>query len=338
MRQARIVLFGDTHLGFDLPGRARIDRRRRGHDFAANFERVLDHIRRTRPHAVVHGGDVFHRSRVPAPVVEEGLSGLAGIAGLGIPVFIVPGNHDRSKLPASLWLGQPNLHVFREPGHMVIEAGGMRIAMGGFPFAWGDLRPRFAGLLAQTALASAEADARFLCMHHTVSGATVGPKGHVFRSGPDVVPMKELPATLTAVLAGHIHRRQELRREGRPPVFYPGSIERTSFAERDEAKGFLDITVAAPGGEAARVVHTEFIELPARPMVDVELPACLAAGDVAGFLAAEGRRHPGDAVVRISAAAPAADVVAQLTADRLRAAFPPSMNIQLARGLFDAFE
>jgi len=338
VKQARIVLFGDTHLGFDLPGRARIDRRRRGHDFAANFHRVIAHIRRTRPDAVVHGGDVFHRSRVPAQVVEEGLSGLAGIAELGIPVYIVPGNHDRSKLPASLWLGHPNLHVFREPGTAVIEAGGMRIAMGGFPFAWGDLRPRFGDLLAATGLTATEADARFLCMHHTVSGAAVGPSGHIFRSGPDVVPMKELPATLTAVLSGHIHRRQELRREGRPPVFYPGSIERTSFAERDEAKGFLDITVAVPEGEPARVVRSEFVELPARPMVDVELPACLAAADVAAYLASEGRRHPGDAVVRISAAAPAPGVVAQLTADRLRAAFPPSMNVQLARGLFDAFE
>ena len=196
----------------------------------------------------------------------------------------------------------------------------------------------FLCLLAGTGLATVDADARFLCMHHTVSGATVGPSGHVFRSGPDVVPMKELPATLTAVLSGHIHRRQELRREGRPPVFYPGSIERTSFAERDEAKGFLDITVAVPEGEPARVVRSEFVELPARPMVDVELPACLAAADVAAYLASEGRRHPKDAVVRISAAAPAPGVVAQLTADRLRAAFPPSMNVQLARGLFDAFE
>jgi DNA repair exonuclease SbcCD nuclease subunit len=37
----RILLIADTHLGFDLPFRPRIKRRRRGLDFFANFERAL---------------------------------------------------------------------------------------------------------------------------------------------------------------------------------------------------------------------------------------------------------------------------------------------------------
>ena len=35
------LFFADTHLGFDLPARPRIERRRRGPDFFANFERAL---------------------------------------------------------------------------------------------------------------------------------------------------------------------------------------------------------------------------------------------------------------------------------------------------------
>jgi len=37
----RILLMADTHLGFDLPFRPRIKRRRRGPDFFANFEPVF---------------------------------------------------------------------------------------------------------------------------------------------------------------------------------------------------------------------------------------------------------------------------------------------------------
>jgi DNA repair exonuclease SbcCD nuclease subunit len=37
----RILLIADTHLGFDLPFRPCIKRRRRGPDFFANFERAL---------------------------------------------------------------------------------------------------------------------------------------------------------------------------------------------------------------------------------------------------------------------------------------------------------
>jgi hypothetical protein len=36
----RILLIADTHLGFDLPFRPRINRRRKGPDFFANFERA----------------------------------------------------------------------------------------------------------------------------------------------------------------------------------------------------------------------------------------------------------------------------------------------------------
>jgi len=54
----------------------------------------------------------------------------------------------------------------------------------------------------------------------------------------------DVPSDFAAVLAGHIHRRQTLTRDLRgralgAPVIYPGSIERTSFAERNEDKGYV---------------------------------------------------------------------------------------------------
>jgi len=37
----RILLLADSHLGFDLPVRPRVVRRRRGHDFLANYAAAL---------------------------------------------------------------------------------------------------------------------------------------------------------------------------------------------------------------------------------------------------------------------------------------------------------
>ena len=68
---ARILLVADTHLGFDLPDNPRVNRRRRGHDFFANFERALGPALNGKVDLVVHGGDLFHRSRVSASVVEK---------------------------------------------------------------------------------------------------------------------------------------------------------------------------------------------------------------------------------------------------------------------------
>ncbi|MGZ6144044.1 MAG: metallophosphoesterase, partial [Myxococcales bacterium] len=65
----RLLLLADTHLGFDEPTHARVERRRRGSDFLANFERALEPARRGEVDAVIHGGDLFYRSRVPAALV-----------------------------------------------------------------------------------------------------------------------------------------------------------------------------------------------------------------------------------------------------------------------------
>jgi DNA repair exonuclease SbcCD nuclease subunit len=97
-----ILLLSDTHLGFDDPVRPRIERRRRGPDFFRGFERALapaleDARGEPRLDAVVHGGDLLFRSRVPPSLVHRALAPLLQVADRGTPVFLVPGNHERSR-------------------------------------------------------------------------------------------------------------------------------------------------------------------------------------------------------------------------------------------------
>jgi DNA repair exonuclease SbcCD nuclease subunit len=335
---AGVVLVADTHLGFDLPAHPRVSRRRRGDDFFANYERVLRHVLGHRPDALVHAGDFFFRSRVAAPVVDRAFEALAGVASEGVPVVIAPGNHDRSRLPPSIWLAHPGIHVLDRPRTVVLEGGRARLAIGGFPFVRGDLRAAFPGKLQESGLASADADFRLLCFHQTVAGARVGPHGFTFRSGPDVLPPERLPRALAAVLAGHIHRAQVLDSNDGPPVLYPGSTERTSFAERNEPKGFFDVTLAAGTGGSGAAVEASFVELPARPMVDVALPGGEPAQVVARLRQAARVLDP-ESVVRLTAAAGVtAQLARQLTAPLLREIFPATMNVQLSRELIDACE
>lgn len=332
MPAVRIVAFGDTHLGFDMPAKARIERRRRGDDFAANFHRVLGHAA-GRADVLVHLGDFFHRSRVPDQVVDDAFTGLAKLADAGLPVVIVPGNHDRSRLPASLWLGHPNIHVFERPRTVTLEARGARLAFAGFPFAWGNLRTAFPRLAEESAQGSAAAHATFLCMHHTVEGARVGPNGYTFRGGKDVIRRADLPGHFAAVLSGHIHRHQLLHGD-HPTVYYPGSTERTSFAERDERKGFLELEVEVRADGPPSLAHT-FVELPARPMVDLALPAAAGESELRPFLARAAAALPCDAVVRlVSPEDDTGRLLELVTAELLRAVFPPGMNVQLAGGWF----
>ena len=330
----RVLLFADTHLGFDDPVRPRVARRRRGPDFFVNFQRVLDHARDIRPDLVVHGGDLFFRRRVPRPVVDRAYAALLDLAAAGIPVFIVPGNHERGLLPVDLVLTHPKLHVFDRPRTFVLDLPAGRVALAGFPFAR-KVGNGWAELLAATRWDEAQADLRLLCLHQAVEGATVGPADFRFRAGVDVIARRDFPPGLEAVLAGHIHRRQILRQprgEGRPPlpVFYPGSTERTAFAEKDESKGFYELSFMRES--AGWRIAAAFETLPARPMVDLQIPAGLDPMELAGFLQREAARLDPDAIVRLrTPSGLPASLRSQITSAWLRDRLPPTMNALLGR-------
>ena len=137
-----------------------------------------------------------------------------------------------------------------------------RVAVSGFPHVRRGVREGFPDVLKETGWQAEEADVRILCIHHCVEGATVGPSDFTFRGAPDVIRCSDLPSEFAAVFSGHIHRAQRLERDmqGRQlatPVLYPGSVERTAFAEMDEDKGFMIVEVEAGG---ALVVAVEWVE------------------------------------------------------------------------------
>lgn len=332
-----ILFLADTHLGFDLPFKPRIQRRRRGHDFFANFDRALEPALRRQVDLVVHGGDLLFRSRVEPKLVAMAFEPLLQVAGLGIPVYLVPGNHERSQLPVSLFETHPNLFIFDRPRTFIRQVNGCSIALSGFPYFRQGIRQHFTGLVEQTNWQQQPADIRLLCLHQIVEGARVGPANYTFKHNADVICGQDFPPGFAAVLSGHIHRHQVLSKDlhGKilpAPVLYPGSIERTAFAERLEAKGYLRLAVAPAKTSGGILVGWSFVQLPTRPMFEVtidvneldvnglkrKLSECIAAIDPDGILR-----------IRIQGHIPAA-FEPVLTAAYLRNIAPATLNIQLA--------
>ena len=330
MSDIRILLVADTHLGFDLPVRPRVERRRRGHDFLANYAAALQPALDGEVDVVVHGGDVFDRPTVMPTLAYQALEPLRRVAEGGVPVFIVPGNHERSFLPHSRFAAHPNVHIFDGPRTFVVEARGATLALSGFPCERRDVRTKFPQLVADTEWRSHIATARVLCMHQAAEGATVGPANFRFTTAHDVIRHADVPAEFAAVLSGHIHRSQALttdlrRRAVRTRILYPGSIERTSFAEADEPKGFMVVTVGGSG------VNWTFRGLPARPMVRRVLSA-----DALGAVALDAAireivsQVSADAVVSIRITGVVGeDQAAMLSAKRMREIAPASMNVDI---------
>ena len=332
----RILLLADTHLGFDAPLRPRVERRRRGPDFFSNYEHALRPARRGEVDLVVHGGDLFFRRRVPPLLVERALEPLAEVAQKGVPVFLVPGNHEGSRIPLHLATATPNLTIFHQPGTFVLELAGVKVGLSGFPFAR-KVGGEFKRLIRQCGYSAVETDFRLLCLHQSVEGARVGPHNYTFRIGPEVMTGQEIPGAFDAVLAGHIHRSQLLTHDlaGRKlpaPVIYPGSIERTSFAERNETKHYAIVTLRKGDDESEPRVKVEFESLPSRPMVILSIDASgLDAGGLKARLGKDFAALDPDAVVQVRFNDPLpAGLISEVNTAMLRSLAPSTMNVILA--------
>lgn len=329
-----ILFLADSHLGFDLPMRPRIERRRRGYDFFANYQSILDLAQPGNFDLLIHGGDMFFRARIPPLIVDKALEPLVEVANRGIPVYIVPGNHERSKIPLHLFLGHENIFVFDKPKTLLFRAKHASIALSGFPFAR-KIEGRFHDLIEQTGFSESEADVRLLCIHQAVEGAQVGPKDFTFRNGPDVIPGVDIPGDFSAILSGHIHRSQHLthdldKRRMAAPVIYPGSIERTSFAERFEEKHFVTLQVDPQAQN--KIAQVKFHKLATRPMVKLEFPAHnQSLESLTKSIRNKLRTLDVDSIVRIQLnGSITKQVESSMTASYLRSIAPDSMNISLA--------
>jgi exonuclease SbcD len=331
----RVLLLADTHLGFDLPLTPRVKRRRRGPDFLANYRRALAPALAGEVDLVVHGGDVFHRARPHHTLVAMAFEPLRKIADRGIPVFVVPGNHERSRIPHARFASHPLIHVFDRPRTFRLAIRDHEVALLGFPYERRLVRTRMPSLIRQTGWLPGQNDVSLLCVHHCFEGATVGPADFTFRRGPDVIRVRDVPTGVTAVLTGHVHRHQVLDADlfGRPlpaPILYPGSTERTAFAETGEAKGalLLEIGTDDPSTPGLR---RRFIPLPTRPMCTADIRAHgVGAADLAHDVRKAVAAVPADAVLRLRIHGHLRkDAMAVLGAAALRALLPTTMNVYI---------
>jgi DNA repair exonuclease SbcCD nuclease subunit len=184
---------------------------------------------------VLHGGDMFNRSQPKKAIVSEAYNLIRNVAEVEIPFIGIPGNHDRSKLPETLLnFIEGDIHLLSR--FTAIEVNSLVVL--GFPFVGKD--PEVI-IEKSKKLAESNPQKSFLVLcHQLFDGAMFGPHQHVFRNRPDTLITKKLPNNVKIIVSGHIHRSQSLQ-NGR--VFYTGSLERTSFMEIVEPKGYLLIDI-----------------------------------------------------------------------------------------------
>jgi DNA repair exonuclease SbcCD nuclease subunit len=295
----KFVHTADTHLGFEVTRTAQSDPEGR----------------------VKRAESIFQLDELIRPILD--------LARVGIPVLIIPGNHERSEFPFDLFHGAAGVFVFDRPKSLSFTLDGYSVGVAGFPFIRGDLKRTFLRALKETEYDELRSDFNILVTHQAFDQATVGPTDFTFRAGrQDTVSRHTIPLDFEYVAAGHIHRFQILSHPAKPGLnfVYPGSIQRMSFAEMYEEKGFVE-------GEALHNrIETRFIPLPAYDMEIVEIEAAgMTSEEFEEAISSQFWRFSGDLVIRfnLTGGTKVRDYP-DIDFKKLRAEMPPVLECQFA--------
>ncbi len=326
----KFVHTADTHLGFEITRVAQSDpggRGRRADAIYRNFLSTVRHVLEIEADFFIHSGDLFNKYYIPREILDELVRPLDELIAAGVRVLIIPGNHERSEFPFDLFHGQEGVFVFDRPGSVCLRVDGYSVGIAGFPFIREHSKRLFFEALHETEYWGMKADLNILVTHQAFDQAVVGPNGFIFRgTRSDTVLREAVPPDFDYIAAGHIHRYQVLPHPLKPRLHfvYPGSIQRMSFAEKDEEKGFVE-------GELLNDrIETRFLPLPAYEMEMVEIQAAgLSSAECEKAIRDQFWRCHQDLVLRFNLAGGSRlGDYPQVDFDRLREEMPPVLECQ----------
>ncbi len=311
----KLLHTADIHLGIDTHGRLdpATGLSTRLHDFQRSFEGMVQRALDERVDAFLFAGDAY-RTADPTPTQQRlFVECLRPLLAARIPIAMIVGNHDHpvsfGKASALDIFGflDGDIRVYTRPGLDTIQtkAGPLQLIALPWPIRSGllareELRGktpaevrdlievRYGELTQHYAAQCDPALPTVLMGHFSVLGAELGgsERSSLIAHEPKLLASALAVPPVDYVALGHIHRHQNLNPDPQGvPVVYASSIERVSFKEMDDEKGFvlIDIDAAKPAG--TRATYT-FVPTPARRFVSVNVDAKAAADPTELVLAA----------------------------------------------------
>ncbi|MEO8285325.1 MAG: exonuclease SbcCD subunit D [Chloroflexota bacterium] len=303
MPTLRILHLADIHLGMENYGRTdpATGLSSRLGDFLHTLNNALDWALNNDVHLVLIAGDIF-KNRDPTPTVQrEFAKCIHKLSAAGMPTFILVGNHD---VPNALQrantveiystLAIPMVTVAQKPSVHLVDTKVGKVQIVALPWLSrsylmsnnnfrnltpdelnGEIIQLVEGFIDNSVEKLDPSMPAILTAHASVQGAVFSTEREIML-GQDVV----LPKTIVAnprfdyVAMGHIHKYQVLS-QNRPPIVYPGSLERIDFGEQNDKKGFVSVEISEPGPDGVREVRHDFHEVPARRFLTVKVNAAV---------------------------------------------------------------
>lgn len=226
----KIIHLADSHLGFSSYSRLDEHGQNRIEEMVySGFEKAIDQIIQAHPDAVVHAGDVFHHVRPKIKPLFIFQRGLQRLAGAGIPVIIISGNHDAPKSfnqtsPFRLFEGIKDVHIAQRYSYERFEVGDHTFHCIPFCLEPQDYLNEFREIR--------RSGRDVLVMHGLVESL----KNQKMRSvGEHELNDSLLKSDFDYIALGHFHSQAQVSAN----AYYSGSVEYFNFGEAEDVKGML---------------------------------------------------------------------------------------------------
>ena len=294
----KLLHFADVHLGMENYGRVnpQTGLNSRFEDGMKCLSFIVETALEHEVDAAIFAGDAY-RNCDPNPTHQHGFaSQMRRLTDAGIPLILVPGNHDmpisfgrKTAIDIFAALGNERVHVFTKRRIEKVETRGGTLQIA--PFPW----PVRSNLLAKDEFRGASEEDVVREIEKKSAGTIEALAAAVDASLPSILVAHLMadraetsgseyyaaimrdPRISTSVLAneafdyvalGHVHKFQDLNKNQKPPVIYSGSMDRINFGEARDTKGFCLVKIEA-NGASTRETSYEFIETPTRPFVTI---------------------------------------------------------------------
>lgn len=320
----RFIHTADVHYGMENYGR--VDPTTGIHsrllDFHASFNKCIDAAIEHKVDFFLFSGDAY-KTTTPSPTQQKlMLKSLLRLYEHNIPVIIVIGNHDNPlsfgkahSLDIFSELPLEGFHVIAKPSIINLTTASGPVNIVGIPWPTRNMialnakhthtsaseitsyiAESVAHIISQLALQLDPEIPAVLAGHLTVSSGIFSgsEKRAIYGTDPIFMPSMLAIPPFDYVGLGHLHRYQNLNPDGYPAIVYSGSIDRIDFGERKEDKGFCLVTIEKKG-----VTRHEFIQVPVRPFIQIEVTLDSNSGQTEQIIQAIKRQSLQDAVVKI---------------------------------------
>ena len=262
----KIIHVSDTHLGFSAYRKTTQDGiNQREIDIYNAFEQFIGYAISTKPDIILHTGDLFDNVRPNNRAITFALNQIVKLSKNKIPIVIISGNHEHPKIVEtghifSIFDHLENVYPIYNSKYEKIQFNieNKKILIHAIPQC--NSKKEYDNELKKLT-PDKKANYNIFMSHGSVTGV----KQYTMNEFNELIIPKEIfLKDFNYIALGHFHKYTKLTEN----TFYAGATENLTFADANEKKGFIEITLSD------KDLKQEFIEINIRPMIDIEPIKC----------------------------------------------------------------